>query len=89
MHFRGRIRAAESNAKGIGPPVNRREHPPPARSACPVSLPPARHECGIKIRNARGIEYARRLLGHTNISTPQRYMHLDDNDLAEAQDLVD
>ncbi len=32
---------------------------------------------------------ARRLLGHTNISTTQRYMHLDDRELAEAQDLVE
>lgn len=49
----------------------------------------ARHECGTKICKARGIEYARRLRGHTNISTTQRYIHLDDKDLAEAQDLVD
>jgi hypothetical protein len=27
----------------------------------------ARHECGTKICRAKGIEYARRLLGHTNI----------------------
>jgi site-specific recombinase XerC len=38
----------------------------------------ARHECGTKICREKGIEYARRLLGHTNISTTQRYMHLDD-----------
>jgi hypothetical protein len=37
----------------------------------------------------KGIEYARRLLGHTNISTTQRYMHLDDGELADAQDLID
>ena len=49
----------------------------------------ARHECGTKICRENGIEYARRLLGHTNISTTQRYMHLDDRDLAEAQDLVE
>jgi site-specific recombinase XerC len=30
-----------------------------------------------------------RLLGHANISTTQRYMHLDDRELAEAQDLVE
>ena len=29
------------------------------------------------------IEYARRLLGHANISTTQRYMHLDNRELAE------
>ena len=48
----------------------------------------ARHECGTKICREKGIEYARRLLGHANISTTQRYMHLDDRELAEAQDLV-
>ncbi|HEY3967358.1 MAG TPA: site-specific integrase [Planctomycetaceae bacterium] len=49
----------------------------------------ARHECGTKICREKGIEYARRLLGHTNISTTQRYMHLDEAELADAQDLVD
>ncbi len=49
----------------------------------------ARHECGTKICREKGIEYARRLLGHSNISTTQRYMHLDDSELADAQDLVD
>jgi integrase len=49
----------------------------------------ARHECGTKICREKGIEYARRLLGHSNISTTQRYMHLDDRELAEAQDLVE
>ena len=49
----------------------------------------ARHECGTKICREKGIEYARRLLGHSNIATTQRYMHLDDSELADAQDLVD
>jgi site-specific recombinase XerD len=49
----------------------------------------ARHECGTKICREKGIEYARRLLGHTNISTTQRYMHLDERELADAQDLID
>ncbi len=49
----------------------------------------ARHECGTKICREKGIEYARRLLGHANISTIPRYMHLDDSELAEAQDLVE
>lgn len=49
----------------------------------------ARHECGTKICREKGIEYARRLLGHTNISTTQRYLHLDEAELAEAQGLVE
>jgi len=49
----------------------------------------ARHECGTKICREKGIEYARRLLGHANISTTQRYMHLDEKELADAQDLVE
>ena len=49
----------------------------------------ARHECGTTICREKGTEYARRLLGHTNISTTQRYLHLDDRQLADTQDLVD
>ena len=49
----------------------------------------ARHECGTKMCREKGIESARRLLGHTNISTTQRYMHLDDSELADAQDLIE
>ena len=49
----------------------------------------ARHECGTKICREKGIKFARRLLGHSNISTSQRYMHLDDRELADAQDLVE
>jgi integrase len=49
----------------------------------------ARHECGTKICREKGIEYARRLLGHTNITTTQRYMHLDESELADVQDLID
>jgi integrase len=49
----------------------------------------ARHECGTIICREKGIEYARRLLGHSDISTTQRYMHLDDRELADAQDLIE
>ena len=48
----------------------------------------ARHECGTKICREKGIEFARRLFGHTNITTTQRYMHLDEDELADAQDLI-
>ncbi len=43
----------------------------------------------MKIGREKGIEYAHRLLGHATISTTQRYMHLDDRELADAQDLVE
>ena len=49
----------------------------------------ARHECGTKICREKGIEYARRLLGQTNITTTQRYIHLNDAELADAQDLIE
>jgi len=42
-----------------------------------------------KICREEAVECARRLLGHANISTTQRYMHLDDRELADAQDLVE
>lgn len=48
-----------------------------------------RHECGTKICKARGIEYPRRLPGRTNIATTQRYIHLDDKELAKAPVLAD
>ena len=44
--------------------------------------------CMLRSRQ-KGIKFARRLLGHANISTTQRYMHLDDRELADAQDLVE
>ena len=59
------------------------------RSAEGLVLYPARDACGTKICREKGIEYTRRLLGHANISTTQRYMHLDDRELADAQDLVE
>ena len=40
-------------------------------------------------REGKEIVHARRLLGHSNISTMQRYMHLDDRELADAQDLIE
>ena len=49
----------------------------------------ARHGCGTMICREKGIEYARRLLGHANISTTQMYIHLDDRESADAQDLVE
>jgi len=56
---------------------------------CDLVLYLARHECGTKVCRQKGIEFARRLLGHANISTTQRYMRLDDQELADAQDLVE
>src|SRR5262249_23935387 len=49
----------------------------------------ARHECGTKVCREKGFEGARRLPGHANISTTQRYLHLDDRELAAAQDLLE
>jgi len=49
----------------------------------------ARHECGTKTCREKGIGYAGRLLGHADISTMQRYVHLDDREMADAQDLVE
>jgi hypothetical protein len=49
----------------------------------------ARHECGTKICREKGIEYARRRLGHANISATERYIHLEEKELADAQDLVE
>jgi integrase len=49
----------------------------------------ARHECRTKICREKGIEFARRLLGHATITTTQRYMHLHDQELRDAQDLVE
>src|SRR5262249_32682176 len=49
----------------------------------------ARHECETKVCRQKGIEFARRLLGHASTSTTQRHVHLDDRELAEAQDLVE
>jgi hypothetical protein len=48
-----------------------------------------RQECGTKFCREKGIEYARRLLGHAHISTTLRCMHRDDRELADAQDLVE
>lgn len=60
-------------------------HAPPTTHALYL----ARHECGTKICREMGIEYARRLLAHSDISTTQRYMHLDDNELADSHDLIE
>jgi len=40
---------------------------------------------GRKSAVRKGIEYSRRLLGYTNITTTQRDMHLDELELADAQ----
>jgi site-specific recombinase XerC len=38
--------------------------------------------------SARQLSPFSRSAGHSNISTPQRYMHLDDQELAQAQGLI-
>ncbi|MGQ0634630.1 MAG: hypothetical protein ACT4QC_08465 [Planctomycetaceae bacterium] len=48
----------------------------------------ARHEFGTQICRLKGIEYARRLLGHTTISTTQRHMHREERE-RRRQDLVE
>ena len=48
-----------------------------------------RHGCGATICRENAIEFARRLLGHADISTTPRYMHLNNRELDDAQDLVD
>jgi site-specific recombinase XerC len=39
-------------------------------------------------RESREIRLVQRLLGHANISTTVRYLHLNDTDLADAVDLA-
>jgi len=46
-----------------------------------------RHRYGTRLFRDVGIEYARGLLGHAN--TTQSCMHLDERELADAQELVE
>ena len=46
----------------------------------------ARHECGTRIYREKGIESARRFLGHANITTTQVYTKLDHQHLARVYD---
>lgn len=48
----------------------------------------ARHEFGTKLCKQKGIKFAADLLGHANTRTTERYVHLEDGDLRDAQDLV-
>ena len=61
----------------------------PARSIHPTGDQDLDQKTRTKICREKGLEFARRLLGHANISTTQRYVHLDDRELADAQDLVE
>ena len=74
----------------------RKEHKTARKTGQPRRIPIGRklgelldQAIGTKICREKGIEFARRLLGHAHISTTQRYMHLDDRELADAQDLVE
>src|SRR5262245_14847816 len=60
----------------------------PGRSAPGFGVVPGPTRVRTKICREKRIEYARRLLGHANISTTQRYMHLE-RELADAQDPVE
>ncbi len=51
----------------------------------PLGCPAVRWFTGIH----KGIEYTRRLLGNTDITTTQRYLHLDETELRDAQDLIE
>ncbi len=55
------------------------------RTARPIFVSPTRKAWTVP--NLRR-KYSRRLLGNPNISTTQRYMHLDDRELADAQVLA-
>lgn len=48
----------------------------------------ARHECGSALCKSKGIEAARRILGHSSSATTQRYVHYDDTELQDLQDAV-
>ena len=51
-----------------------------------------RYQCprlpAVSLSNC-SLHRARRLLGHPNISTTQRYKHFDERELADAQNLVE
>ena len=47
----------------------------------------ARHEHGTAICKAKGIQAAADALGHANLSTTQRYVHIDDESQRDNQDL--
>src|SRR5262249_33550509 len=56
------------------------------RANCVITL--KGHKTARKTGQVRRIPSGRKL-GHANISTTRRCMHLDDRELAEAQDLVE
>jgi hypothetical protein len=60
----------------------------PSRLTLTQRIIPSASEDG-KLAAWRLLDGCRRMLRHANISTTQRYMHLDDWELAEAQDLVE
>ena len=86
--FLGAWRYSETESALLAALRDRLDVVPVPRPARRKRQPP-RHECGTKICLQKGIEFARCLLGPANIPTTQRYMHPDDRELADAQDLVE
>ena len=89
-------RATIADVDRVGRLITLKEHKTARKTGQPRRIPIGRklaelldQAIGTKICREKGIEFARRLLGHAHISTTQRYMHLDDRELADAQDLVE
>ncbi len=58
----------------------------PIHQLCPGVAETARGNEPVTVDDCQGVDIhvVQRLLGHSNITTPTRYLHLSDTDLAEA-----